>query len=124
MQNMCHQLVIKTGDISKLITPWKGPTTEENAIAFTSALCLMTKGVGQSLLGAEVMTEATKKAVLNAIPVGVARVMRLNESLVGPGTAVSFGTFMMDIIHTTTVFADTRVSILRWRLISKRQLRH
>ena len=61
----------------------------------------MRKGVGQSLLGAEVMTEVTKKAVLNAIPVEVARVMGLNESLVGPETAVSFDTFMNGIIHTT-----------------------
>ena len=55
MQNMCHQLVLKTGDISKLIAPWKGPTTEKNAIAFISALRLMRKGVGQSLIGSEVM---------------------------------------------------------------------
>jgi hypothetical protein len=107
MQNMCHQLVIKTGDISKLITPWKGPTTEKDVIAFTSALRLMRKGVGQSLIGAEVTSETTKKAVLNAIPVEVAKVMRLNETLVGPGTTVFFDTFMQEIVHTTEVFAES-----------------
>ena len=46
MDRMCHQLVLKTGDIGKLITPWKDPTTKKNAIAFTSALRLLRKGVG------------------------------------------------------------------------------
>ena len=87
--------MLKTGDISKLISPWKGPTTEKNPIAFTSALCLLRNGVGQSLLGAEVMTKATKKVVFNAIPVEVSRVMRLNESLVGLGMAESFNTFII-----------------------------
>ena len=115
MQHMCHQLVLKTVDISKLITPWKGPTTEKNAISFISALRLTRKGVGQSLLGAETMAESTKKAILNAIPAEVAKVMRLNQTLIGPGTVVSVDTFMMDILQTTKVFAESD-ALNRFRL--------
>ena len=74
MKNMCHQLVIKPGDISRLITLWKGPTTEENAISFTSAASLMRKGVGHGLLGAEVMSEMAKQGVAECHPSGGSKV--------------------------------------------------
>ena len=70
MKNMCHQLILKTGDISKLITPWKGSTTEKNATSFVSAVRLLRKGVQHDFLSAEVMSEVAKKGDTECITSG------------------------------------------------------
>ena len=51
------------------------------------------------------MSGVGNKAILNAYQ--VARVMKINQSIVGHGTIVTFETFMCDIFHTIKIFAES-----------------